>query len=295
MDLYQLRYFLEAARELNFTRAAGNLHLSPSAMSRSIGLLERSVGRPLFARSKRRVALSAAGEALRARAERIFDEVEAARADLSGAAAAPAVLRIGSREMITNYLLPGPLGDYKARWGETRFAVFELPPAELAAALAKDQLDLGFYYEELPAPGLEARLLGRLRSHVFAARGYLSGARRPKSTRDLLEHPFIVPGSFAGDPAAPRADGFPDRRHPRKIRYEADSLESHRRFVLAGLCVGVLPDLVMEAERRRGDVVALEGPAVHRDVWCFRRAGRILPPAVETLVAAVRRSIRSLA
>ena len=36
MDLYQLRYFLETARELNFSRAAENLHVTSSAVSRSI-------------------------------------------------------------------------------------------------------------------------------------------------------------------------------------------------------------------------------------------------------------------
>lgn len=285
MDLYQLRYFLETARELSFTRAADNLHVSPSAVSRSVGLLERSVGKSLFTRTKRTVVLTAAGESLKTRAESIFDQVESARAELAGAARAPETLRLGSREMITNYLLPGPLKTYREKVGATRFEIYELDPAAMAAAVKKDQLDLGFYYADLEDAALETSLLGRLRSHVYASRGYLK--KNPRA-----QHPFIAPRAFGADPSLPRADGYPDRRSPRDIRYEADSLEAHRRFVLAGLCVGVLPDIVMDAERRRGKVVVLESPPIHRSIYCFRRKGRALPKAADAFIASVRAVVR---
>jgi DNA-binding transcriptional LysR family regulator len=275
MDLYQLRAFLEASRALNFTRAAEALHVSPSAVSRSVSLLERSVKTRLFARTKRHVALTAAGQALKARAERIFDEVEKAGAELAGESAAPAELRLASREMITNYLLPGPLAEFKKKYPGTRFGLYELGPAEMAAALKNDRLDLGFYYADVQDPALEARFLGRLRSHVYAAKGY--------DGRD-----FIAPRSFGADPSVPRADGYPDAARPRNIVYEAEFLETHRRFVLDGLCVGVLPELVMAGVK---GVVALPGPALHRDVWCFRRRGRSLPKATAFLVDAVRKAV----
>jgi DNA-binding transcriptional LysR family regulator len=282
VDLYQLKYFREAARELSFTRAAESLGVSPSAVSRSVALLERSVGRKLFARTRRRVALTVFGSALKARAERIFDEVEGARAELDGGAKAPASLRIASREMITNYLLPGPLAEFKARRGATRFGLFELEPAALAEALKKDQADLGFHYTELNDPAIESRSLGRLTSHLYAARG-------------CKERAFIAPRPFRADPAVPSADGWPDEKRPREILYEAEFLETHRRFVLAGLCAGVLPDLVMREDKRAGRVVALAGPPLHREIFWFKRRGRVLHPAVEELVAGVRRVIRAAA
>ena len=285
MDLYQLRAFREAARALNFTRAAEALHVSPSAVSRSVSLLERSVGARLFARSKRRVALTAAGQALKTRAERVFDELERAQAELSGDAAGPAELRLASREMITNYLLPAPLAAFKARWPATRFGLYELGPAEMAAALKSDRLDLGFYYADIPDAALESRPLGRLRSHVYASKAFLRSAG---GARDLAGLPFIAPRAYGADPTVPRADGFPDGRLTRDVRYEAEFLETHRRFVLDGLCVGVLPDLVVAREAARGEVVALPGPALHRDVYCFTRRGRSLPKETAFLVEATR-------
>jgi DNA-binding transcriptional LysR family regulator len=278
MDLYQLKYFLEVARELSFTRAAENLGVSPSAVSRSVALLERSVKRKLFARTKRHVALTVFGESLKARAGRIFDEVEGARLELDGEGRAPDVLRVASREMITNYLLPGPLAEFKARFGATRFGFYALEPEELAAALRKDQVDFGFHYSDIADPAIESRLLGRLRSHVYAAKKHAGRS-------------FIAPRSLRPAAGAASADGYPDARHPRAIQYEAEFLETHRRFVLSGLCVGVLPDLVMAEERRAGKVVILPGPAIHREIYWFKRRDRVLPKAVEVLIASVRRAI----
>lgn len=293
MDLYQLKYFLEVSRELSFTRAAKNLLVSPSAVSRSVGLLEASLRKRLFVRDKRHVALTGSGTALKARAERIFDEIERARLELTGGDEAPALLRVASREMITNYLLPGPLAAFKARYSETRFGLYALEPDALAEALKKDQIDFGFAYSDSPDPALESRLLGRLRSHVYASRHYLKSTPL-RTLRDVLGQPFIAPRSFKAVGSSPSADGFPDRKHPRTVQYEAEFLETHRRFVLSGLCVGVLPDLVVEQELRRGEVVALTGPPLHREVYCIRRRDRALPKAVDAFIAGVRKAIRAV-
>ncbi len=272
MDLYQLKYFLEVARELNFTRAAANLGVSPSAVSRSISLLEKSVNRRLFARTKRHVSLTVFGESLKTRAERIFNEVEGARLELAEEAQMPTLLRVASREMITNYLLPGPLAAFKARFGATRFRIFELEPEALVEALKKDQIDFGFHYSGIDDPAVDCRPLGRLRSHVYVA-------------KNSLERSFIAPRTFRPDPAAASADGYPDKTHPREIQYEAEFLETHRRFVLNGLCAGALPDLVMKEEVKQGKVVALKGPPIHRDIYWLKRRDRVLPKAVDFIIA----------
>lgn len=291
MDLYQLRYFLEAARTLNFARAAENSHISPPAISRSIALLERSVGQNLFHRAKRRVTLTPAGERLQAHAQRAFDELDRARLALEAERdQSPALLRVGSREMITNYLLPGPLREFRRRFPATRFGLFELEPRQFSEALKSDRLDFGFYYADIADPALESRRLGRLRSHVYAAKGEFRGASR--GLENLLRQPFIAPRYFEADPSMPGADGFPDRRHERNIQYEAEFLETHRRFVLDGVAVGVLPDLVMRDDLARGCVRRLRGPAIFREIYFLKRRNRPLPTAVDWLLSNVQKAIR---
>jgi DNA-binding transcriptional LysR family regulator len=72
LDLRSLRYFVAAAEELHFTRAAARLFVAQQALSRDIARLERVVGTPLFTRTTRRVALTPVGERLLVRARELI-------------------------------------------------------------------------------------------------------------------------------------------------------------------------------------------------------------------------------
>ncbi|WP_322749893.1 MULTISPECIES: LysR family transcriptional regulator [unclassified Frankia] len=77
MDLKLLEHFAAVAEELSFTRAAAKLHLSQSALSRSVRALEDSLGCSLFVRNTRQVTLTPAGQALRAELPALVDHVTA--------------------------------------------------------------------------------------------------------------------------------------------------------------------------------------------------------------------------
>lgn len=72
LDLRALRYFVAAAEELHFTRAAARLFVAQQALSREIAGLERRLETPLFTRTTRRVALTPAGERLLVRARELL-------------------------------------------------------------------------------------------------------------------------------------------------------------------------------------------------------------------------------
>ena len=65
MDTRELSVFLSVAETLNFSRSAEKLHLSVSAVSRSIARLEEEVGQPLLERDRRSVQLTPAGREFR--------------------------------------------------------------------------------------------------------------------------------------------------------------------------------------------------------------------------------------
>src|SRR5687767_14913445 len=74
LDFDLLRSFLAVVRSGSFTKAAAEVHLTQSAISRQMRDLERSLDTALFERFGRGVHLTATGEALVARAERILLE-----------------------------------------------------------------------------------------------------------------------------------------------------------------------------------------------------------------------------
>ena len=51
LNLLNMRYFIEAAETLNFTKAANNLNISQQALSTHIAALERELDAELFIRS----------------------------------------------------------------------------------------------------------------------------------------------------------------------------------------------------------------------------------------------------
>src|SRR5690606_7052482 len=99
MDLRRLRYFIAAAEEENFHRAAARLHIAQPALSKQVALLEEELGCALFERERGRVRLSAVGRLLLEDARRILREVEQAAERVRQAAAGQlGSLRIGFRE-----------------------------------------------------------------------------------------------------------------------------------------------------------------------------------------------------
>lgn len=80
-----LRGFDAVARHLSFTRAAGELHLTQSAVSRQIALLEERLGVALFARRTRAVTLTGAGATLHREAAAALARLDAAVARVRAA------------------------------------------------------------------------------------------------------------------------------------------------------------------------------------------------------------------
>lgn len=84
LDLRLVRAFVAVAEELHFTRAANRLYVAQQALSRDIRRLEAQVGAPLFARSTRRVTLTANGERLLVHARSLLALNDAALKELRG-------------------------------------------------------------------------------------------------------------------------------------------------------------------------------------------------------------------
>ena len=106
-DLDSLRCFDAAATHLNFRRAAAAVALSPAAFSDRLRALESQLGAPLFARTTRRVTLTAAGERLLPHARGLLADAAACHAVVHEEATPPFELRIGTRfELGLSWLTP---------------------------------------------------------------------------------------------------------------------------------------------------------------------------------------------
>jgi DNA-binding transcriptional LysR family regulator len=96
LEIRSLRYFVVAAEELNFTRAAARLFIAQQALSREIKRLETRLGTTLFIRTTRRVTLTPDGERLLVRARDLVARHDAVWADVHVPAAQPTVVDLMS-------------------------------------------------------------------------------------------------------------------------------------------------------------------------------------------------------
>jgi DNA-binding transcriptional LysR family regulator len=106
-DLESLRCFEKAAVTLNFRHAAAAVGLSPAAFGERIRRLEEQVGKKLFVRTTRQVALTPAGDRLLVRARRALEEARRCLDATDGESRRPFELTIGTRfELGLSWLVP---------------------------------------------------------------------------------------------------------------------------------------------------------------------------------------------
>lgn len=147
MELRHLRYFIAVAEELNFTRAAERVHIDQTPMSRAVRDLEEELGVQLLLREPRRLRLTPAGARLLDEARKIFIRVERTKRVVRKIDCLyQAPLRIGVADGIAQPML----SDCFTRWQiiapEIPLELKEMRARELALALRREELDVGFSF-----------------------------------------------------------------------------------------------------------------------------------------------------
>ncbi|MFD1611753.1 LysR family transcriptional regulator [Sphingomonas tabacisoli] len=140
IDRYLLRYFLAVIDEGNFSRAAARCNVSQPTLSIGIAKLEGLIGRKLFDRTNRRVALTAAGAELAARARRIESEFLAAERETTATAARP-LIRVGLLASIPVQWLRDMARECALCAATEQVEFFEGRERELSEALLRGRID----------------------------------------------------------------------------------------------------------------------------------------------------------
>ncbi len=84
MDITQLRYFLAAARHLNYSRAAQELFITRQSLRQAIAAMEDELGGALFANSRNKLSLTPLGEYVVLCGTGVVEAFDGMLADLGG-------------------------------------------------------------------------------------------------------------------------------------------------------------------------------------------------------------------
>ena len=260
IELRHLKYFIAVAEELNFRRAADRIHIDQTPLSRTIRDLEDRLGLPLLVRTPRRIQLTPAGASLLKVARKVFIRIERAyRVVRQTDARFRAPLRVGVADGIAQPALTEAFTRWRALEPSVPLELAEMRASELAAALEREEVDVGFAFglpdspEVVQIPAWSYPAMAILpSSHELASQSVLS-------VGELFAFPFL---SFKAlrQPGLSKQISEIAGRHTTAITPagEACTLAGYMTRVAAGLGVG-LADAGHLAMIRRNDltVVAL--------------------------------------
>lgn len=196
MELRHLRYFVAVAEAEHFGRAAEQLHVSQSPLSRQIAQLEAELGVALFVPAGRGVKLSPAGrnflEGARAVLARITLAVDDARATAQGRIG---TLAVGFDGALSDALqLSKIVPTFRAQHPQVQVRLVPLPSEEHLTALHDGRIAVGYGYHSQSADRwVRVRVLFRDRVGLVMSNGHRLAARRSLRMADLAQERFIWP------------------------------------------------------------------------------------------------------
>jgi DNA-binding transcriptional LysR family regulator len=249
-----LRVFARVMDRGNFSLAASDLGLTPSAVSKLISRLEDRLGVRLLERSTRRLALTPEGETFLARARRIIADIEEAEAEVARVRGAPrGKLRINAGTAFGLHQLAPALADFLARYPEIDI---DLSITDRLVDLIEEQSDIAVRSGHIPEGPFVQRKLADLQRVICAAPAYLAARGTPRTASDLKDHDCIVV-------AGPGLNRWPFKtRSGTEIvevrpRVTTDDAEAALRLAIEGAGIVRLSDVIVGGPLRDGGLVAL--------------------------------------
>ncbi|MGA9859005.1 MAG: LysR substrate-binding domain-containing protein [Solirubrobacteraceae bacterium] len=244
MELRQLRYFVAVAEELHFRRAAARLHISQPPLSQQIAALEEELGCRLLERTRRHVALTAAGEVFlrdaRATLAELDVAVSTARAIDAGLAG---VLRVGFVGSALLSTVPDAVQRFRRARPGVEVELRERSTVEALRALSTGAIDVGLVRPPIESDAsLHTEVVRRERTIAALPAGHPLTALRRVPLRRLAGEPLVL---------FPRrqAPGFHDLlvgrlaatgASPRVVQYAPEML-TIIGLVAAGIGVSLVP------------------------------------------------------
>jgi DNA-binding transcriptional LysR family regulator len=203
IELRHVRYIIAAAKSGSFRRAAQDLGVEQSAISRRIRDVEDEIGAQLFRRHSAGVDLTEIGEQFLHHAGPGAHQVNSALERARTTAAKGRHLRVGVFGPLTMGFLSELFGAFRRARPATRLRFSEAGSPELVAAVRRGQLDVGVVVEASPGRGYEVTDLWN--EHVYLAMpdGDPLADQKTVQWRDLGKRHFVVTdlptGYFAKD------------------------------------------------------------------------------------------------
>jgi DNA-binding transcriptional LysR family regulator len=199
IELRHVRYIIAAAESGSFRRAAQDLGVEQSAISRRIRDVEDEIGAQLFRRHSAGVHLTEIGRQFLRQASPVAHQIGSALESARTIAVAGRHLRIGVFGPLTMGFLSELFGAFRRDRPGTRLQFSEASSPELIAAVRRGQLDVGVVAEASPGRGYAMTHLWNEPVYLAMAESDPLADRKAVRWCDLRNHHFVVTDLPTGD------------------------------------------------------------------------------------------------
>lgn len=253
LELRQLRYFVAVAEESHFGRAAARLHMTQPPLSQAIQSLEAVLGTPLFARTRRSVALTPAGAALLPEARRILQQAaalpELARRAASGASGSMSLAFVSTADYS---VLPPLLREFRERYAQVQIELREATTNVQEEELLQGRIDAGLVIPPLTEKARTELDYLTVTSEplVLAVPQGALGKRKSVSLAAVADMPLIIfPRRIAPGFHDAILGCFRDAGLTPRIGQEAIQMQTIVGLVSAGMGMALVPQSVSNLQR----------------------------------------------
>jgi DNA-binding transcriptional LysR family regulator len=263
LDISLLRTFIEVARQRHFGRAADKLHITQSAVSARIKLLESTLGLELFSRKRNDIQLTPSGQRLLPHAETLVNGWRRVRQELALEPSVTAISvgftadlwQIGVRDWVLNL---------RQQVEEIALQLESAPAVLLSERVAEGALDLAFLFDPPQTPGTEVRQLFDVPLRLVSSQPGLG------LDQAFAEGYILVDWGIGF--GMRHAALFGDRKSPR-LRLGSASLAKEMILLTGGSAY--LSEPSVEADLQQGRLHPVAGaPVVSRGVFAIHRSDR---------------------
>jgi DNA-binding transcriptional LysR family regulator len=291
-----MRVLREVIWRGSFSAAAEALHLSQSAVSQQIAVIEREVGMPLLERTSEGPKLTPAGEALMDHGDAVIARLEEAERELAQIAGLEGGrLRLASFPTASATLMTRALSLFRQRFPNIELEFQEDEPEDSFPSLKRGEFDLAvvFDYPMFPLEfgrDVESELIYEEPMRVALPPGHPLAAAKSVRIEDLADEEWLC-GALPSSCRMQVLQLGRDAGYEPKISFQSEDYEVIKGFVAAGLGVTVLPEL---AGGHPGiELRDVRGARPIRRIWAVTRESESRSPAAEQMLAILREVCRT--
>lgn len=257
MNWDDLRVFIVLARAGLVSRAAAELGIDPTTVSRRVARLERAVGQTLLIRERAGPRLTEAGRRLLADAE----AVERTAATLATPGPQPrAILRVSATEGFGTWFIAHHLAGFAASAPHIQV---DLVATSGFLSPSKRETDVAILLARPRRGPLVTRKLSDYALRLYAAAPYLAAAPPVADASDLRGHKLV--GYIPDVLYAPELDYLGEIAPGLEPALRSSSINAQYRMIASGAGIGVLPRFIGDADDVLTPVLA--EVTIRRSFW----------------------------